>query len=286
MPAFSLPFYKVSPGGNPTLLVFTEGTGIHLKQHPHIAAKLMRPEHVGGEQVGFVTRLSEDAWRLDMMGGEFCGNACRALAATAHLQEGAPAEGTILCSGMESAITYKITLHDSGATDSRIDFPLATEQFRIREVENNMHIVDMPGISHVLLDEQSYPLTSDPLWSASILRKRYLLESQAVGVIWYAKIPYAEQDLFRIIPVVWVKNTNSTHAESACGSGTLALALFLQQLQNKDGKQPDKKTPESLIAVRQPSGAVFQSGLCENTQCAVISGPVNITAKGTAFIKL
>ena len=283
MPVFSLPFYKVSPGGNPTLLVFTAKTGVSAHQYPHIAAKLMRPDQVGAEQVGFVAPSAENSWRLTMMGGEFCGNACRALAAVLHLQEGAPAAGSFSCSGMESPIFYEISRHESGMPLSRIEFPLSPDQFRITELENAMHLVDMPGISHLLLDERLHPQTMDLAWSASILRKRYMLENrEAAGVVWYAADCRAGQEIFRITPVVWVKNTNSVHLESACGSGTLALALYMRQ----SPRQAEKEKSESLAAIRQPSGALFTAGMNADAKNAVISGPVSITAKGTAFVKL
>lgn len=288
MPEYSLPFYKVSPGGNPTTLVFTAGTGLNPKQYPHVAAKLMRPEQIGGEQVGFVNALSETPQQLTMMGGEFCGNACRALAAVIHLAEGGPAKGALLCSGMESPVTYEVTRNNLGETTSTIEFPLLPEQFRITELDSGMHLVELPGISHIILNERRYAQTMDLAWSASILRKRYALENrEAVGVIWFTLESCAAGcELFTITPVVWVRGTNTIHTESACGSGTLAFSLFMQHLRETSKTQKSNDNPNELIAVRQPSGAIFYSGICHDTQNAIISGPVIITAKGTAFIAL
>lgn len=269
------------------MLVFTAGTGVAPERYPLIAAKLMRPEHVGGEQVGFVAEPSDGPRRLAMMGGEFCGNACRALAAVLHLEEGAPAKGSLLCSGAESPISYEVTRHESGETGSSVEFPLPPDRFKIIGLEDGMFLVDLPGISHIILNERRYSQTTDLAWSASVLRKRYALENKdAVGVVWFTEASVPNREIFRITPVVWVKSTNSTHVESACGSGTLALALFLQRLRRENGAPENTSDHEGLISVRQPSGAIFRSGLRADTQNAVISGAVAITAKGTAFVKL
>src|SRR3989344_7322193 len=68
----------VSPGGNPTALVLTS---IDRLRQRSVAKKIMK-KIPACEQVGFIERAknSKAVCRLQMMGGEFCGNALRALA--------------------------------------------------------------------------------------------------------------------------------------------------------------------------------------------------------------
>lgn len=75
-----LRFAKLNPAGNITILVLDP---VHESIHAKVAADLMNPAVLGGEQVGFVTLMSEGpvAASMRMMGGEFCGNAVRSLGA-------------------------------------------------------------------------------------------------------------------------------------------------------------------------------------------------------------
>ena len=78
------PFWKVTPGGNPTILL--RGQDIPPAQRASVAACIMSHQHIGGEQVGYVR--FEGVPRLDMMGGEFCGNAAMCAAALHMMKQG------------------------------------------------------------------------------------------------------------------------------------------------------------------------------------------------------
>jgi diaminopimelate epimerase len=75
-----LRFAKLNPAGNTTILVLDP---VLEPMHAEIAANLMNPAVLGGEQVGFVTLMAGGpiAASIRMMGGEFCGNAARSLGA-------------------------------------------------------------------------------------------------------------------------------------------------------------------------------------------------------------
>jgi len=74
----TLNYQKYSPTGNVTILVTTP---VPRSMQPGVAARLL--EDVGGEQVGFIEPVIDPrcAARLQMMGGEFCGNAPMCLGA-------------------------------------------------------------------------------------------------------------------------------------------------------------------------------------------------------------
>ncbi len=72
-----LSFAKISPGGNPTLLLTDKD--LDITELPRIAAVLMHPLHLQAEQAGALF-LQGGVPHLQMMGGEFCVNATRAAA--------------------------------------------------------------------------------------------------------------------------------------------------------------------------------------------------------------
>ena len=82
-------YLKFSPTGNITILVTTP---VPRDRQGEIAARLLAPDCVGGEQVGFIEPPSDPraAARLQMMGGEFCGNATMSVGAMLARSAGLP----------------------------------------------------------------------------------------------------------------------------------------------------------------------------------------------------
>jgi hypothetical protein len=72
-----------------------------------------------------------------------------------------------------------------------------------------------------------HPFPGDFAGVAEGIRARFDVVAEAVGCIWYRVNPSCA-----IKPVVWVRSTASTHFETGCGSGSLALALWLGRGQN------------------------------------------------------
>ncbi|BFR47842.1 diaminopimelate epimerase [Nitratidesulfovibrio sp. HK-II] len=121
----ALRFHKFSPGGNTTILV-TDLVPVRLRAA--VAAELMGEHHVHAEQVGFVS-LAGVRPRIDMMGGEFCGNACRSLAALLALKRvlvagpGGLMSGEIESSGVEGPLPVRVVLTAQGP-DAAVRMPL------------------------------------------------------------------------------------------------------------------------------------------------------------------
>ncbi len=167
-------------------------------------------------------------------------------------------------------------------------------------LERGLHLVRMPGISHLLVDTSVHPLPSmdGPDWkkvSASLRRTAGLAFSCASGVVWYAR----QEEGYRIWPAVEVRAACSEHLESACGSASLALALhsYFLDLQKKGHTDAQTVRPKP-VAVIQPSDETLLVCLsplppsspplsAEKTQpslSAWISGKVLLVAQGTAYI--
>lgn len=286
----TLSFHKFSPGGNTTILV-TDGTIVACNR-ASVAAALMAPLHLQAEQVGFVTYGTPHSLpRLDMMGGEFCVNATRSLAALLAQQgqltprPDGTFTGMVSVSGADAPLEVVVSTipacgcgnvtppHPASPLHAAVCLPLEKAP-RIAALAHWLHRVDLPGITHLLLDSAHFPFPADPATTARDLRAAHgLTHADAVGCIWYTR----HADILAIDPVVWVRDTDSTHHETACGSGTLALALHVH------GPGPTPAT----VAIRQPSGAHITVSLTtgqDGTALAWIGGPVQLIARGETYV--
>ena len=305
MPVLSdLLVYKLSPGGNTTLLVHDNTlrprpdtpAATHLRAA--LAVRLMRDgKHADVEQVGFLDTTGHAASKKDatdaaslpayphmeMMGGEFCVNACRSAALvfaltrllpkTACNEDGVPIlwAGHMTTSGLDAPLPVRVCVEQGNATtpesayEAAVALPFHTGEGQITELAPGKTLIRLPGITHLLLDTTRFPQPEDPLYASAAFRREHMLEAcEAAGVIWYAPGP---DNTPAITPVVWVQGTNSTILETACGSGSLALAL----------QCAPNATETAPFIVRQPSGDSFAIWFTqEDTPLAWINGPVRL----------
>ena len=247
-------FYKVSPGGNTTILL--DATQVQPEFRPACSNIVMHSLHLEAEQVGFIdwpekteelekfnksTNPNKSAWasekntsfahsqnlpRLSMMGGEFCGNACRSYAGVLALESGKPLpwRGEISTSGIKTPLSCFVQYYQ-GQIDAAINVPLSS-QVSIEPFEGGA-LVRLPGITHILLpgnEDHHLEMTEDLKKCAlNWKRKLNLLAEPAVGCIWF---DFTKQGA-NMLPLVWVRDTNSYCFETACGSGAIALALYI-----------------------------------------------------------
>jgi diaminopimelate epimerase len=286
-----IPFAKLSPGGNTTILLdmpAPEGA-----MRAHLANVLMNPLHLGGEQVGFMTMDGSAVPYLEMMGGEFCGNAARSFAAVLVMR-GHPAlaedgqssrySGEIRVSGANEPVRVDVAVRDVPAVFSadnsgvrkaydasvRLALPQNTGRL-LRHVGTGLDVVALEGITHVLLDAAKHPMPADHVAECSRLRALLELEQEdAVGCVWYAR----KNGAMQIDPVVWVRETRSTHHETGCGSGSVALGV-LETLRTGEGFSALVVQPsgQSIHARIEYYGAAGFGG-------AWIGGEVRLIAQG------
>jgi hypothetical protein len=132
----------------------------------------------------------------------------------------------------------------------------------------------MPGMIHALIDagEQPLPDFEGNGWRRASADRRSecgLSDAPASGIIWFRQ----EGTAFRIWPAVEVKATLSEHLESACGSASLALALWQWQ-----------HTEAGPVNVLQPSGETLRVFPAAEPGRAWISGPVLLAAEGVVHV--
>lgn len=278
-----LRFVKVNPVENMTIFIMDE---VNSAQHISVANKLMDYSNIHGEQVGFIENprslkgKSLNTLRLQMMGGEFCGNATRSLAALMvhHKLDSIneSAEGfnvTLEVSGSEELLECLVRLTDvENIYYSQVSMPLPTRTSNTNILFEDKLIdlirIDFPGISHFIVEAS---LISDKEEFFNALKIKMSKEDfDAFGIMFYDS-----KDSF-LEPLVYVKATDSKFWERSCGSGTSALGVALA-IKNK------MNTKEK---VKQPGGDLEVKVDIVDGQIAKVylDGKVEIVAEGNVFI--
>ena len=267
------PFWKVTPGGNPTILLKAQDFPRH--RRAEVANAVMSPQHIGGEQVGFV-RLKGTP-RLDMMGGEFCLNATRAFASVLDSlglleYDGSISYGRVEVSGADSLIAVRVT-HAENALPF-VEACLHFDELPAPEEKDGIRLVRIPGITHIV-QIGHMPDSRDLSDFCKAQRSAFALEEQeAVGHLWLSeseKNTEAGTSALVMEPAVWVRDTRSLCLESACGSGTLACALACHA-----------HSGERQFSILQPSGTALSVRMekADGGWDIWVGGPSRITASG------
>lgn len=263
-------FWKMTPGGNPTILLRAEDFPQPLRVPA--AGAVMDGQHIGAEQVGYV-RLSEKP-RLDMMGGEFCLNATRSFAVLLAVQnllsrKGDVCEGKVEVSGVPGDVAVRVLFGENS-----LPFAEACLHFSsLPEPEffpGGLRLIRVPGIAHIVQEGPFPPEQELPLFCRRQREACGVSHEEAVGHLWVSPLndDPAGADLR---PVVWVRDTATLCRESACGSGTLACALNLHHAFGL-----------TRCAIRQPSGCTLTVRMEQGPEGwdVWVGGPVRMTAHG------
>ena len=249
------------PAGNRTAIVRTP---VPVQARADIAAWILKNEDLRAEQVGFETApLNGGEGRLEMMGGEFCGNAARsygfllwsAKALAAAEQRGEELSGSDLSGGAaaksaQGDLSIEISGTDDllnvhceaeafsavagrtvcrGSSFSQMPMPLSLEY-----TEEGSPLVISEGIAHVILEDTE---ADDKIVNDMIAR--YGARFPAFGLQFLT----GEQ----LIPVVSVPAAGSLVYESSCGSGSLAAAWY-------QAVRSDLQSHDCLF--REPGGTI------------------------------
>ncbi|MDR1048662.1 MAG: hypothetical protein LBL51_02810 [Synergistaceae bacterium] len=265
-------FVKLSPTQNMTILVESP---VERARQAEAAAALMAYESVYAEQVGFIEPPeSAGAWaRLQMAGGEFCGNATMSLAAWLVWKKGeargnAEVRVPLEVSGAEGIVECVIRPAGNDFLGT-VRMPLPENMGEIDLPGGRFAAVEMPGITHVIVpagalgnDPRAEASRLVPIWSGAI-------DAPAFGIVLY------DEKTCRIDPLVCVKELGSVVWERGCGSGSAALGAFEAARTGKD----------SLLRVAQPGGVIEVKSLygAGAVRDIFITGKVALAARGTAF---
>ena len=269
-----LKFIKTSPTENMTLLIETP---VKREKHLEVAEQLIAYGSVYAEQAGYI-EIPENpaaAKRLQMMAGEFCGNASLSLAAVLAeekgLSVGEETEILLEVSGADSLVNCLMKKEEKGFS-GRVAMPLPKamehKEFHLNGETYELDVVVFEGISHIIV-----PVS---LWG----EKAVEMAEQAAKV-WAAEMPAAfgillfDEEKGELKPLVSVQGVTLIW-ERGCGSGTSAIGVYLAM---KEGKSLS-------VSLKQPGGIMGAEVSVENGKITslFITGKVSIVAKGTAFI--
>ena len=243
------------PAGNRTLLVLDP---VAPGRRAAVAAWMLAAGIGRGEQVGFVAAPQRGGrGRLEMMGGEFCGNATRSFGLWLAAREGGKASRvTVEVSGCTQLLEVEAD-PAAGWAATQMPLPREIRPFRVPGA-GWLEGVVFEGITHLPVVGSA----PDPDLVARVVEAvERDAPCDAVGVLFF------REETMTMEPAVYVRETGTTVFESSCGSGTVALAAWLGQRKG-DGVH--------RFAVGQPGGVIEAEIRRENgkTTGARMGGPV------------
>ena len=250
----------IRPGGNDTALV----PGIN---YSSASRKSINNNILGKfpniEQVGFIDLTNSSKPILEMAGGEFCGNATRS---TAYLAlNGQAGEVSITVSGVEKPL--KAGVDNQGNAWAEMPVPNTID---ITTTNQGWSVVPLEGITQVIVDKPKDLQTKEEIRQAGmkILKQLDLINNPKIPA---SGVMFASQEGDQVLaePVVWVRDIKTCFYETACGSGTAALGLYLVSSSEEN---------QFTVPVIQPSGMTINASvnLTKESPEVVISGPVEI----------
>ena len=222
-----IPFVKLSPSENTTIIV--TNFDIEKTDYSKIAKTAMAYTHLHGEQVGFITKKyhRDSKGRMEMSGGEFCGNGLLALGAYLAGEEGME-KGSfpVEFSGVDKMLTCEVEKVSPLVYRVKGEMPVEGYQIFKKEVtvgdeKISGDLVVMKGISHFLFPR---PERRNPHSVYATLLKNLGKDgnNQAYGALGYKR----NGEEIHLSPWVYVPGIDSFREERSCGSGSLALGLL------------------------------------------------------------
>ncbi len=236
------------PSGNTTAIIFDEITDCNrklLNKRVMQAWKLQQPEQPEIEQCCIITNPKDpDAIaRVEMLGGEFCGNATRS--ALWLLAGGKRRTGLVEVSGVNRPLIF------SRDKEVMLEMPLPRGGELVRRVPEGL-LVQLDGIAQLVVTEPpSGQAPRQPLTSLLETNRYNVTMQPAVGVSYYDKTSRKAEFC------VWVKDVDTIFDETACGSGTCAIGVAQSWLACKsialDVIQPSEEVIRTETSYK-PSG--------------------------------
>ena len=269
-------YVRLDPEGNITCLVLSR---VPPEERERVTAVLMDR----CEQVGYLVPPAsrEAAAGLQMMGGEFCGNA--AMATAAWLAAGKDPESLVEqemlleVSGAEKPVACRVRKEGRDWLASvEMPLPLGTEPCEI--LGEKLEAVHLPGMVHLIRrgDGLSRERAEQMLRAAA-----EIFPEPAAGLLqWQAEesegkapcgVQRAELLSGRLIPLVWVRESRTLVWEAACGRGTAAAACL----------DSIRRGASLAVSARQPGGGRLQAETLwgpEGIRWVTLSGRIRMEA--------
>jgi histidine racemase len=218
----------INPGGNTTALLLDPAEGFGDKKLIQNQIIKLNSEV---EQCGVLT-TKEGSYELQMFGGELCLNALRC-AFYYLLVELKLKKVLIHCCGREYCGNWF-----NNSLGISFDLPIVKDT--IKEVDKK-YIIDLIDIVHIVSFELPNTKLDFESTCKTLISKFKLDNRSAVGCSFYIEGQPARFG-------VWVKSIDSFFDETACGSGSISIALAVFH-----------RSDETNLKITQPSGSEFQT---------------------------
>lgn len=269
-------FVKVSPNENMTLLIESP---VPRSQHLTVAKALIAYGSVYAEQAGYIEKPeNKDACaRLQMMAGEFCGNATLSLGAylfsKEHPETGAEKNFLLEVSGADDLINCHMKKETDGYL-GQLSMPLPTkitaETYVLDGVSYELETVYLPGITHIIVPKALWGEKAREKAEHAAKTWESQISDEAFGILLF------DEGELTLEPLVAVKNASLVW-ERGCGSGTTALGAALAT----------KKQDSLSLGLKQPGGVMYidadwKDGCLHSLTLTV---RVKIVAAGTAYLE-
>ncbi|WP_338533620.1 diaminopimelate epimerase [Paenibacillus peoriae] len=270
-------FIKFSPTQNITILIKTNHPA---ETYRHIASKIMSYDNVYAEQVGFIEKSKKKVnAHLQMAGGEFCGNACMALAAYIASEQGLEhndlKEILLEVSGTDELIMCQVKKKENEYyCQVTMPIPNKVEQRMIEYdgIDLDMIIVRYQEYIHIVLEVEQFDEAMRKRAQTLARLLGLTLGDKLIGILLY------KSESNELAPLIFVPQLDSLIWERGCGSGTASLGAYLAW-----------KNKKKIVAeVRQPGGVIKVIAEFNRNEVASlkIEGSVAIVAQGRAFIEV
>ena len=254
----SLNYKILNPGGNKTAIVI--GNEYSNEDKKKINDKILK-ENPDVEQVGFISKKEN---KLEMAGGEFCMNATRC--AIWEYLKGDLGEIELNVSGCKEKITGGITKEKEVYVNMQINKKMS----EIIEKNNKLNFIKLDGILLTIIDEENSKRYIEELkkdeekakFKLKEIMQTFETSEKALGIILLEK----EKSKTKINPIIWVKTIDTLYYETACGSGSLATAIYKNYIEGIEN-----------LEIMQPSGYSININLNkkqEYIENAIITGKV------------
>ncbi|MBQ0040974.1 MAG: hypothetical protein KBS56_03005 [Clostridiales bacterium] len=229
-------YIVANPSGNITVLVTQN---VPAAERLDVVRDMFEKEPTC-EQVGFVKVLGEDRISLEMMGGEFCGNATMSTAAYLADINGGEGKIVVEASGADEPVEVQIVRKGVKEYTGTLEMPMPT-------IDGN--VVKLDGISHMIVPASE---TSREEMEAVI---KGIADEQ--DVLAFGMIRYDEDDC-SIEPLVYVKGSDTLVWENGCASGSIATAYYRYVKQGI--AESAVKNPGGVLNVKFDGGRLFITG--------------------------
>ena len=225
---------RADPAGNITLFVLDP---VPKEKWVRTASRLMALPGSDVEQVGFVCPPLPGGTdrRLEMAGGEFCGNAARAFGMLLAHEMGDLPQVRVEVSGCRQPVTVNVDW-SAGTAQAQMPLPQSVDQTQVDGHPGTL--VHLGGIVHLVVE--NIPPSLEFFQRAEPVLKR-ITGPEAYGVI------FLDPSGNTLTPLVKVPSAGTLMWEGSCGSGSLAAAIAQSR------KSPDGPFVRSYL---QPAGTV------------------------------